>query len=57
MNFEGARLWGEGEESVVGVVVPESGYAGEGACERVASDKEERIPLRMAMPSVPEECQ
>jgi hypothetical protein len=39
--------------SVVGVAVPESGLAGVGAWESVDSLREERIPLRMAMPSVP----
>ena len=57
MKFEGVRLGREDEESVVGVAVPESGYAGEGACESVDSLREERIPDRMAMPSVPCEIQ
>jgi hypothetical protein len=36
---------------VVGVAVPESGYAGEGAVEAV--EREDRMPERIAMPSVP----
>lgn len=57
IKFEGVRWGSDDEESVVGVAVPESGYAGEGACERVDSLREERIPERMAMPSVPCEDQ
>jgi len=39
-----------GEASVVGVAVPESGYAGEGRFD--ASVREERI----AMPRLPDDC-
>lgn len=48
MNFEGVR---GGGESVVGVTVPESGYAGDGDVE--ASAIEESMPERIAMPRVP----
>jgi hypothetical protein len=48
MKLVGVRCGGP---SVVGVAVPESGYAGDGAVE--ASVKDDRIPDRMAMPSVP----
>ena len=54
MKFVGVRGGGnEGEWSVVGVAVPESGYAGEGEVEEAVL-REERMPERMAMPSVPE---
>ncbi len=43
-----------GEASVVGVAVPESGYAGEGRFD--ASVREERIPERIAMPRLPDDC-
>jgi len=48
MKFVGVRCGGP---SVVGVAVPESGYAGDGAVE--ASLRDVRIPDRMAMPRVP----
>ena len=50
MNFVGVR---GGGESVVGVAVPESGYAGEGEVE--ASEIEESMPESIAIPSVPVE--
>jgi hypothetical protein len=50
MNFVGVR---GGGESVIGVAVPESGYAGEGAVE--ASEIEESMPESIAIPSVPVE--
>jgi hypothetical protein len=48
MNFVGVR---GGGKSVVGVAVPESGYAGEGEVE--ASVMEESMPESIAIPSVP----
>ena len=50
MNFVGVR---GGGESVIGVAVPESGYAGEGEVE--ASEIEESMPESIAIPSVPVE--
>jgi hypothetical protein len=50
MNFVGVR---GGGESVTGVAVPESGYAGEGEVE--ASEIEESMPESIAIPSVPVE--
>lgn len=49
-NFVGVR---GGGESVIGVAVPESGYAGEGEVE--ASEIEESMPESIAIPSVPVE--
>ncbi len=48
-NFVGVR--NGGAASVVGVAVPESGYAGEGTVDVWVI--EERMPERIAMPSVP----
>ena len=50
-KLEGVRRGIDGGCSVVGVAVPESGYAGEGAVEAV--EREERMPDNMAIPSVP----
>jgi hypothetical protein len=50
MNLVGVR---GGGESVIGVAVPESGYAGEGEVE--ASEIEESMPESIAIPSVPVE--
>ena len=49
MNFVGVRSGGA--TSVVGVAVPESGYAGDGAVDVLVI--EERMPERIAMPNVP----
>ena len=51
MKWEGVR-GGVDDLSLVGVAVPESGYAGDGAIEGW-DEMDERIPLRIAMPSVP----
>jgi hypothetical protein len=51
MNFVGVR---GGGESVTGVAVPESGYAGDGKVE--ASVIEANMPDRIAIPSVPAEA-
>ena len=50
MNREGVR---GGDSSVVGVAVPESGYAGDGKLED-ASWREDKMPERIAMPNVPQ---
>ena len=50
MNLEGVL---GGAVSEVGVTVPESGGAGEGMCED--SLREEKIPDKIAIPSVPDQ--
>jgi hypothetical protein len=52
IKLVGVRSGIEGGFSVVGVAVPESGYAGDGAVE-CAFEREDRIPDNIAMPSVP----
>ena len=54
MKFVGVRNGPSiGDSSVVGVAVPESGYAGEGDVE-CAFVRASRMPDRIAMPSVPQ---
>ncbi len=53
MKLVGVRRGIDGDCSVVGVAVPESGYAGEGAVDAV--EREESMPESMAIPSVPKQ--
>ena len=51
MNLLGVE---DGGISVVGVAVPESGYAGEGCDGCCEKERDARMPLRIAIPRVPQ---